>query len=173
MAPQAFRTSKKSKLQPRKLSTVRRDRPTSTVEADGGPAGRGVAVTDPGAVEDSPKGQWSIKIALPYGGDVVRRLLPTVRPSRATVAPPDSSGAGAVPLCDLAPGSRASVVALSGDTPPATARRLLDLGFTEGTAVEVVRRAPLRDPVIYRLRDYDVCLRRAQAMCVLAHAVAG
>jgi hypothetical protein len=26
--------------------------------------------------------------------------------------------------------------------------------------------------VIYRLRDYEVCLRRAQAKCVLTHAVA-
>jgi ferrous iron transport protein A len=58
------------------------------------------------------------------------------------------------------------------ETPPSTARRLADLGFTPGTEVEVVRRAPLRDPVIYRLRDYEVCLRRAQARCVLAHAVA-
>lgn len=51
----------------------------------------------------------------------------------------------------------------------ATARRLGDLGFTPGTTVEVVRRAPLRDPVVYRVRDYDICLRRAQA--ALVHAV--
>ncbi|MFF9061301.1 ferrous iron transport protein A [Streptomyces sp. NPDC014882] len=41
-----------------------------------------------------------------------------------------------------------------------------DLGFTPGAVVEVVRRAPLRDPVLYRLKDYEVCLRRAQAACV-------
>jgi ferrous iron transport protein A len=79
--------------------------------------------------------------------------------------------AGTVPLADLPPGSRASVVAMTGETPPETARRLIDLGFTAGTPVEVVRRAPLRDPVIYRLRDYEVCLRRAQARCVLASTV--
>jgi ferrous iron transport protein A len=78
----------------------------------------------------------------------------------------------AVPLCDLAAGSRASVVEVSAETPPSTARRLADLGFTAGTQVEVVRRAPLRDPVVYRLRDYEICLRRAQARCVLARAVA-
>jgi ferrous iron transport protein A len=48
----------------------------------------------------------------------------------------------------------------------ATARRLADLGFTPGTVVEVVRQAPLRDPVIYRLKDYEVCLRRSQAAYV-------
>jgi ferrous iron transport protein A len=77
-----------------------------------------------------------------------------------------------VPLCELGPGSRATIVAMSAETLPSTARRLADLGFTPGTEVEVVRRAPLRDPVIYRLRDYEVCLRRAQAKCVLTHAVA-
>ncbi|MBO2445231.1 ferrous iron transport protein A [Actinomadura nitritigenes] len=45
----------------------------------------------------------------------------------------------------------------------AVGRRLAALGFTPGTVVEVVRRAPLGDPVIYRLKDYEVCLRRAEA----------
>jgi ferrous iron transport protein A len=63
------------------------------------------------------------------------------------------------------------VVAVSDDTSAPAARRLIDLGFTAGTVVEVVRRAPLRDPVIYRLRDYEVCLRRAQAACVLVDPV--
>jgi ferrous iron transport protein A len=63
------------------------------------------------------------------------------------------------------------VVAVSDDASAPTARRLIDLGFTTGTVVEVVRRAPLRDPVVYRLRDYEVCLRRAQAGCVLVDLV--
>lgn len=84
-----------------------------------------------------------------------------------SAAPPS----GVVPLCDLAPASRASVAAVTSDTSQATARRLRDLGFTPGTEIEVVRRAPLRDPMIYRLRDYEVCLRRAQAGCVLVRVV--
>jgi len=70
------------------------------------------------------------------------------------------------PLADLAPGARATVVRVTADGEPAVVRRLHDLGFTPGTVVEVVRRAPLRDPVVYRVRDYEVCLRRAQAGCV-------
>jgi ferrous iron transport protein A len=88
------------------------------------------------------------------------------RPAVSAPAPGD-----VVPLCDLAPASRASVAAVSSGTSQATARRLTDLGFTPGTVIEVVRRAPLRDPMIYRLRDYEVCLRRAQAGCVLVHVV--
>lgn len=74
----------------------------------------------------------------------------------------------AVPLslAALAPGARATVLSVVADGEPAVARRLHDLGFTPGAVVEVVRRAPLRDPVLYRVRDYEVCLRRAQAECV-------
>ncbi|AZM59135.1 MULTISPECIES: ferrous iron transport protein A [unclassified Streptomyces] len=71
------------------------------------------------------------------------------------------------PLADLAPGARARVIRIVTDGEPAVVRRLHDLGFSPGTVVEVVRRAPLRDPVLYRVRDYEVCLRRAQARCVL------
>ncbi|MEV0006232.1 FeoA family protein [Micromonospora sp. NPDC050980] len=66
-------------------------------------------------------------------------------------------------LSDLPPGSRATIVGLADGAPPSTAHRLADLGFTAGTLVQVVRRAPLRDPVVYRVKDYDLCLRRAQA----------
>lgn len=69
-------------------------------------------------------------------------------------------------LADLAVGARATVTRVAVPASGATAARLADLGFTVGTVVRVVRRAPLRDPVIYRVKDYDVCLRRAQAACV-------
>ncbi|GLK99235.1 hypothetical protein GCM10017581_009760 [Dactylosporangium matsuzakiense] len=61
---------------------------------------------------------------------------------------------------------------MTADAPPAVARRLEDLGLTSGTTVDVVRRAPLRDPVVYRVKDYELCLRRAQAACVLALEIA-
>ncbi|MFC9289155.1 ferrous iron transport protein A [Streptomyces sp. NPDC057052] len=92
---------------------------------------------------------------------------------RRTDGVPDEAGgpgitvADALPrsLADLAPGARASVTAVV-DGEPTVVRRLHDLGFTPGAMVEVVRRAPLRDPVLYRVKDYEVCLRRAQAACV-------
>ncbi|MFE1895119.1 ferrous iron transport protein A [Streptomyces yangpuensis] len=81
---------------------------------------------------------------------------------------PGISVIDALPLClaDLIPGARAVVIAVVADGEPTVVRRLHDLGFTPGAVVEVVRRAPLRDPVLYRVKDYEVCLRRAQAACV-------
>ena len=40
---------------------------------------------------------------------------------------------------------------------------LLDLGFTPGTAIRGLRRAPLGDPSLYELRGMRLCLRRAEA----------
>ncbi|MFE9773796.1 ferrous iron transport protein A [Streptomyces sp. NPDC005931] len=72
-------------------------------------------------------------------------------------------GARRRPLAVLAPGARAVVAEIAVEGGPAMARRLHDLGFTPGSVVDVVRRAPLRDPVVYRVKDYELCLRRAQA----------
>lgn len=85
------------------------------------------------------------------------------RECRGTVA---GYGGARRPLADLAPGARATVAEVVTTGSPQTARRLAALGFTPGAVVEVVRRAPLRDPVVYRVKDYEICLRRAQAACV-------
>lgn len=77
----------------------------------------------------------------------------------------EADGAGCS-LADLAPGARVMVVGVVAGGCEATVRRLLHLGFTPGTVVDVVRQAPLRDPVVYRVKDYDICLRRAQAACI-------
>lgn len=69
-------------------------------------------------------------------------------------------------LAELPPGQRATVVQVVAEA-AAVGRRLADLGFTSGATVQVVRRAPLRDPVIYLIHGYELCLRRAQAACVL------
>jgi ferrous iron transport protein A len=90
-----------------------------------------------------------------HGGDV-----DCERRGRPEAAPGDDASCA---LAELPPGARARVVEVVVDGAPEVARRLGDLGFTPGTLVEVVRRAPLRDPVVYRVKDYEVCLRRAQA----------
>jgi Fe2+ transport system protein FeoA len=50
---------------------------------------------------------------------------------------------------------------------PQLRRRLLEMGFCNGVAVEVVRRAPLGDPIEFRLRGYHLSLRADQAQHVL------
>lgn len=62
-------------------------------------------------------------------------------------------------------GSAGVVTGLYG-LAPEVARRLCDLGFTAGSHIEVRRRAPFGGPVIVRVADYDVALRRGEALAV-------
>ena len=67
-------------------------------------------------------------------------------------------------LNSLGVGCRGSVFAVGGD--PDVRRRLLEMGFCNGAAVEVVRRAPLGDPIEFCLRGYHLSLRDEQAQFV-------
>ncbi len=42
-------------------------------------------------------------------------------------------------------------------------RRIRDMGLVPGTALEVQGRAPLRDPVAVKLRDFTLALRNNEA----------
>ena len=42
-------------------------------------------------------------------------------------------------------------------------KRIVEMGFIKGELVEVLLNAPLRDPVKYKIMDYEVSLRRAEA----------
>ena len=53
------------------------------------------------------------------------------------------------------------MVAVAGDAD--AARRLMDLGVIRGTTLEVVRTAPLGDPMEVKLRGFMLTLRRAEA----------
>ena len=66
-----------------------------------------------------------------------------------------------VSLADLPPGATGEVESVDEQGPLGS--RLFDLGFAPRTAVRVVRRAPLGDPVVYELRGTRLCLRRADA----------
>jgi ferrous iron transport protein A len=64
-------------------------------------------------------------------------------------------------LAELEPGARGKVVALAADGE--AAKRLMDMGLIRGTTIEVVRRAPLGDPIEVRLRGFMLTLRRSEA----------
>lgn len=64
-------------------------------------------------------------------------------------------------LNKLGVGCRGCVVAVGGDSE--LRRRLLEMGFCNGAQVEVIRRAPLGDPIEFRLRGYHLSLRNEQA----------
>ncbi len=72
--------------------------------------------------------------------------------------------ARAIPLNALPLGLPARVRSLACDR--AVRRRLLELGLLPGTQVEVVRRAPLGDPLELRLRGYRLSLRAGEASAI-------
>lgn len=45
----------------------------------------------------------------------------------------------------------------------AVRQRLLDLGFVPETEIEVIRRAPMGDPIECRVANYKVALRESEA----------
>ena len=73
--------------------------------------------------------------------------------------------AAAQPLTSLAVGSAAKVVEIK--LPPANRPRLMEMGLLVGTRVELVRFAPLGDPVEIKVRGYNLTLRRNEAEQIL------
>lgn len=46
-------------------------------------------------------------------------------------------------------------------------RRLFDMGVTPGAEVELVKKAPLGDPLEYKIRNYALTLRKKEAENVI------
>jgi ferrous iron transport protein A len=79
-------------------------------------------------------------------------------------ASPDGSDSTERALDQFSPGERGVIVRVGGE--PATARRLMELGLVPGTPVEMVRYAPLGDPVEVSMRGLHLSLRRAEASLI-------
>ncbi len=62
-------------------------------------------------------------------------------------------------------GGQARIVTVLGDL--RTRRRLLEMGLCPGVLITNVRRAPLRDPIAYQVRGYQLSLRAEQAAHVI------
>ena len=75
-------------------------------------------------------------------------------------------------LSNLRVGTTSRVVGLVKDTASGPIiRRLSNLGFVPGRVVTPLRRAPLGDPVVYRVADYELCLRRHEARIVRVETI--
>jgi Fe2+ transport system protein FeoA len=61
-------------------------------------------------------------------------------------------------------GRSATILTLTHQGP--RLRRLLEMGFSEGSQVTVVRRAPLGDPLEVSLGDFHLSLRLADAALI-------
>ncbi|QJA08230.1 ferrous iron transport protein A [Romboutsia sp. CE17] len=68
-------------------------------------------------------------------------------------------------LKDLAPG-QSGIVASIGQKGPMR-RRLMDMGVTPGVKLEVVKVAPLGDPIEINIRGYELTLRKDEAENIL------
>lgn len=66
-----------------------------------------------------------------------------------------------LPLSALHAGDRALVCVVGGKG--SVRVRLMELGIVPGTEVQLVRRAPLGDPMQISLRGYQLSLRRGEA----------
>lgn len=71
-------------------------------------------------------------------------------------------------LDQLRPGETAVVSHVGGSG--SLRRRLLDMGLVRGARVTMVKTAPLGDPVQYRVRGYQLALRRAEARTICLEA---
>jgi ferrous iron transport protein A len=67
-------------------------------------------------------------------------------------------------LDQLLPGQNAIVQKISGGG--AIRRRLMDMGLVNGTRVQMLRRAPLGDPIQYRVLGYYLALRKSEARLI-------
>lgn len=64
-------------------------------------------------------------------------------------------------LSELPPGTKGRIAFVSGHGP--IRKRLLEMGMTSDTRIEVVRVAPLGDPIQIKIRGYNLSLRKSEA----------
>ena len=69
------------------------------------------------------------------------------------------------PLTSVAVGTSAVVAQIN--VPAASRSRLMEMGLLVGTKVELVRFAPLGDPVEIKVRGYNLTLRKCEAELIL------
>jgi ferrous iron transport protein A len=75
------------------------------------------------------------------------------------------------PLTSVAIGQTATVAEIK--LPPASRPRLMEMGLLVGTPVEIVRYAPMGDPVEIKVRGYNLTLRKSEAEQILVNLPGG
>ena len=67
-------------------------------------------------------------------------------------------------LSELHTGEKAYIVKVNGGG--AFRKRLLEMGFIRGQEVKSILNAPLKDPIKYQIMEYEVSLRRSEAVMI-------
>jgi DtxR family transcriptional regulator, Mn-dependent transcriptional regulator len=100
------------------------------------------------------------------------RLAPAVAANVFLAPAPDAAAAaGVITLAELEDHAAADVIGLDTACQGFSRRRLMDMGFTEGTRIRPVLRTLAGDPRAYQVRGTTVAVRRDQASQVLVRRV--
>ncbi|ADE37321.1 FeoA family protein [Methanohalophilus mahii] len=68
-------------------------------------------------------------------------------------------------------GQNARVIQVKGKGP--SRRRLLEMGMVPGVILSVTKKAPMGDPVDFKLKGYNLSLRKQEAQMVVVEALGG
>ncbi len=68
-------------------------------------------------------------------------------------------------LADYKQGEKGQILRIDGD--PDFRKRIMEMGLVKGTQVEVVKYAPLADPVELLIKGYHLTLRKEQASSIV------
>ncbi len=71
----------------------------------------------------------------------------------------------------ILPGERGTVVRMEAANPKVR-QRLLEMGLIRGTPIELIRVAPMGDPIEVKVKGYRLSLRREEAESVIVHKTA-
>ena len=74
-----------------------------------------------------------------------------------------------LPLTDMNAGEKGVILKIKGDS--ILRKRLLDMGLTRGALIEVIRRAPLGDPIEFLIKNYHLTLRKKDGKQVIVRRI--
>ena len=74
-----------------------------------------------------------------------------------------------LPLDELKSGDKAKICLIQGTT--VEEAHLMEMGLLPGTTVELIKRAPLGDPIELRVRRYHLSIRRSEAHTILVEKI--
>ncbi len=70
-----------------------------------------------------------------------------------------------ISLSDLNVGEKARIISVGSSG--AARRRVMDMGLVPGSLIEVIRRAPMGDPIEFKVRGYMISLRKEEAKQII------
>ena len=73
-----------------------------------------------------------------------------------------------VTLNTLVPGESGTVARIA-TAAPNVRQRLMEMGLTKGTHIEIIRYAPMGDPIEVKVKGYRLSLRKEEAGTIFIH----